>query len=186
MASDRLHITSPHSCTHLWHNVSLPEFRLIKDSRVWSLRGIVYLSHIIHNGKLKFYRYIQLRLSFHAQFPLDDLVLNYNPLLAAVKCPDPKKLISQFYTMLTLPQTTTSAYALKSRWEGEVGSMEDTEWSDALNTCKLVSPKLSDRLTQAFITHRAYLTHPSESLDTGEANLPIARCAVISFIVAMP
>lgn len=78
--------------------------------------------------------------------------------MAAIKCPDPKKLISQFYTMLTLLQATTSAYALKSRWEGEVGSIEDDEWSDALNTCKLVSPKLSDRLKQIFITHRAYLT----------------------------
>lgn len=105
-----------------------------------------------------FYRYIQLRHAFHAQFPLDDLNLNDNPLLAAVKCPDPKKLISQFYSMLTLPQATSSAYALKTRWEGELGPLEDSEWSDALDTCKLVSPKLSDRLTQIFITHRAYLT----------------------------
>lgn len=96
IASDRLHIMSPHSCTHLWHNTSLPEFNLIQDNRVWSLRGIVYLSQITHNGKLKsfdslkteiklpnrmFYRYIQLLHAFHAQFPLDDLVLNGNPLL---------------------------------------------------------------------------------------------------------
>lgn len=64
--------------------------------------------------------------------------------MEALKCPDPKKLISQFYIMLTLPQATTSAYALKSRWEGEVGTLADDEWSDALDTCKLVSPKLSD------------------------------------------
>lgn len=36
--------------------------------------------------------------------------------------------------------------------------MEDGEWSDALDTCKIVSPKLSDCLTQLYILHRFYLT----------------------------
>lgn len=39
-----------------------------------------------------------------------------------------------------------------------MGPMEDAEWSNALDTCKLVSPKLSDRLTQIFITPKTYLT----------------------------
>lgn len=78
--------------------------------------------------------------------------------MTAIKYPDPKKLMSQFHSMLTLPRATTSAYALKSKWEGEVGPVEDDEWGDALDACKLVSPKLSDRLTQTFIIHRAYLT----------------------------
>lgn len=59
--------------------------------------------------------------------------------------------------MLSLPQASTSAYALKNRWEGEVGSTEDEEWSEALDTCKLVSPKCSDRLTQIFTLHRSSL-----------------------------
>lgn len=105
-----------------------------------------------------FFRYIQLCHAFRTQFPLDDLTLANNSLREAIKCPDPKKLISQLYMMLTLPQANTSAYSLQSRWEGEVGSMEDEEWSDALDTCKLVSPKLSDRQTQIFIMHRYYLT----------------------------
>lgn len=67
-------------------------------------------------------------------------------------------MISHFYNMLSLPQASTSAYALKTRWEGDVGSTEDEEWSEALDTCKLVSPKLSDRFTQIFILHRSYLT----------------------------
>lgn len=29
--------------------------------------------------------------------------------------------------------------------------MENEEWSEALDTCKAVSPKLSDRLTQIYI-----------------------------------
>lgn len=78
--------------------------------------------------------------------------------MEAIKCPDPKNLISQFYSMLLLPQATTSAYALKTRWEGEMGPVADKEWSEALDTCKLVSPKLSELLTQVFIIHRSYLT----------------------------
>lgn len=32
------------------------------------------------------------------------------------------------------------------------------KWSEALDTCKAVSPKLSDILTQIYILHRSYLT----------------------------
>lgn len=60
--------------------------------------------------------------------------------------------------MLLLPSSSRLAYALKTRWEEDVGAMEDEEWSDALGTCKLVSPKLFDRLTQIDIIHRSYLT----------------------------
>lgn len=39
-----------------------------------------------------------------------------------------------------------------------MGIIEDEDWSEALDTCKIVSPKLSDRLTQLFIIHCFYLT----------------------------
>lgn len=45
-----------------------------------------------------------------------------------------------------------------SNLDREVGQIEDEEWTQALDTCKVVSPKLSDRLSQIFILHRAYLT----------------------------
>lgn len=32
-----------------------------------------------------------------------------------------------------------------------MGELEDEEWEDALASCKLVSPKLSDRRTQIYI-----------------------------------
>lgn len=71
---------------------------------------------------------------------------------------DPKKLISTFYNMLLMPSESRSAYALKTRWEENTGAIDDEKWSEALDNCKLVSPKLSDRLTQIYIIHRAYLT----------------------------
>lgn len=195
IASKKLHIESPNAYPPLWHNESLPEFGLIQDSGIWSSRGIIYLFHITNNGKLKtfetlkcefalpnqmFFRYIQLRHAFHAQYPADDLTLKDNPLMAAIKFPDPKKLISQFYAMLTIPRATVLAYALKSRWEGEIGTLEDDEWSDALDTCKLVSPKISDRLTQIFITHKAYLTplRVSRYKSSQSANCPMRTQAI--------
>lgn len=140
---------------------------------MWSSRGIFYLSHIVNDGTLKTidrlksefalpdqmqFRYLQLRHAFRAQFLANSIPVANNPLMEAIKCPDPKKLISQFYGMPLLPRATMTAHALKARWEDELGPMEDEEWSEALDTCKLVSPKLSDRLTQIFILHRQYLT----------------------------
>lgn len=60
--------------------------------------------------------------------------------------------------MLSTPVSAKLAYALKPRWEREVRTIEDEEWEEALETCRMVSPKLSDRLSQIYILHRAYLT----------------------------
>lgn len=77
--------------------------------------------------------------------------------MAVIKSTDPHKLISAFYNMLSTPVSTKIAYDLKPRWEREVGPIEDEEWGEALESCKAVSPKLSDRLSQLYILHRAYL-----------------------------
>lgn len=39
-----------------------------------------------------------------------------------------------------------------------MGELEDEEWEVVLASCKLLSPKLSDRLTQLYILHRSYMT----------------------------
>lgn len=134
---------------------------------LWSSRGVFYLSHLIHNGELKTFdilkteyelvkfRYLQIRRAFRAQFSSGNPQLDNNPLVEVIRSSHPKKLISIFYNMLVLPLSSTSVYALKSSWEGDMGT---TEWSEALDTCKLVSPKLSDHLTQIYIVHRSYLT----------------------------
>lgn len=50
------------------------------------------------------FRYLQLHHAFRAQFSSARVSLANNHLMEAIKCPDPKKLISQFYSMLSLPQ----------------------------------------------------------------------------------
>lgn len=57
-----------------------------------------------------------------------------------------------------MPSTTKLAYSIKQKWTDGVGEIEDEDWGKILETPKLVSPKLSDRLIQTYITHRAYLT----------------------------
>lgn len=68
---------------------------------------------------------------------------------------DHRKLISGFYNSLQRPSAVSIAYKLKIPWAEDMGGLEDDEWEDA---CKKVSTKLSDRLTQLYIMHRAYLT----------------------------
>lgn len=143
------------------------------DPELWRSRGINYLSHLISDGDLKvfdrlrdeyglpsqmFSRYLQLRHAFRTQFPTGPPLLEVNPFIAVICSLDPKKLISTFYNMLLMLSASRSAFALKTRWQEDIGVIEDEECSKALDHCKLVSPKLSDRLTQIYITDWAYLT----------------------------
>lgn len=154
---------------------------------MWSSRGIFYLSHITQNGELKtfdrlkseftipnqmFFRYLQIRHTFRTQFPAGNPSLDNNPLMEVIKSTDTKKRISHFYNMLSLPQASTSVYALKTRWEGDLGSTKDEEWSEVSDTCKLVSPKL---LTQTFTLHRSYLTPLSRYKQDHSINCPMCN-----------
>lgn len=103
-------------------------------------------------------RYLQLRHALQTQFKNSPPNLEQLDILAVIKGPDHQKLISIFYSHLLRPGAVTIAYKLKERWVGDVGEMEDEEWEEALDACKKVSHKLSDRLTQLFILHRTYLT----------------------------
>lgn len=68
----------------------------------------------------------------HSQFPQSPPQPNPIAVMAIVKSTDPQKLISTFYNMLITPSSTNLAYDIKSRWEKEVGSLEDGELSEAL------------------------------------------------------
>lgn len=103
-------------------------------------------------------RFLQLRHATHSQFLQSPPQPTPNPIIAVVKDTDPKKLISCFYNTLNAPVSAKVAYNLKPRWEGDVGPMENEEWEEAMESCKEVSPKLSDSLSQIYILHRAYLT----------------------------
>lgn len=102
-----------------------------------------------------FFRYLQIWNALQTQFLAAVPQLDPNPVMGAIKNLDPKKLNLVFYSMLLFPSSSRLAYQFKLRWERDVGTLEEEEWSD---TCKIVSPKPSHCLTQLYILHRSYLT----------------------------
>lgn len=89
---------------------------------------------------------------------------------------DSKKLISMFYNHLMLPTAIALAYQLKSRWTVDVGEVADEEWEEVLETCKSVSPKLSDCLPHLYILHWSYLTPTHLSKYQLDYNPACHRC----------
>ena len=173
LASAKLGIPEYTDYTPLWQNKVLRELSNDQGAELWAARGIYYLHHLLSEGNLKSYqtlkeeftlhdnmrfRFFQIRHAIQTQFSRTYPQPTPHPIVAIVKGKDPNKLISAFYAMLSTPVATKIAYAIKPRWEREVGILEDEEWEEALETCKAVSPRLSDRLTQIYITHRTYLT----------------------------
>lgn len=91
---------------------------------------------------------------------------------------DPKKLISLLYNHLLLPKATAHAYQLKTKWETDLGEIEDEQWGEILEISKKVSPKLSHQLTHLYIFHMSYIT-PSVYPDTNQTPTQPAPGVVI-------
>lgn len=103
IASTKLNMPATHEFIPLRHNTALPEFNSIPDCDVWSSMGIFYMSHIVNDGTLKsfdrlksefaltnqiYFRYLQLRHAYRAQFPTNSTPLANNPLMEAITCLD--------------------------------------------------------------------------------------------------
>lgn len=69
-----------------------------------------------------------------------------------------QKLISGLYYTIRIPRILSVIQKAKLGWERNVGYINDTDWDEILENVKMTSPKLSDRLTQLYIVHQAYLT----------------------------
>lgn len=82
----------------------------------------------------------------------------------AIKGTEPTKLISVFYGMLLLPSSTRLAYGIKPRWEADIGVIEDEEWREALDTCKVVSLNYQNALLN-YIYCTAHISPPSDLQD---------------------
>lgn len=151
----------------------MSELLHLPDEDLWTTRGILYLHQLTTNGTLKsfnmlkeeftlpnymMFRFLQVKHAVQTQFPISPPQPTPNVIMAIVKNTDPKKLTSPFYNILITPVATKLAYELKPHWKRAIGSIEDEEWEEAIESCKVVSPKLPDRLTQIYILHQAYLT----------------------------
>lgn len=125
----------------------------------------------------------RFRHALQSQFGISIPRLETVTLTDTVLGRDPKKLISFFYNHLLLPSAITHEYQLKTKWEKELGGLGDKEWAEVLESCKKVSPKLSDRLTHLYIIHRSYLTPSCLSRyrpDTSSA-CPVCSITVSTF-----
>lgn len=65
------------------------------------------------------------------------------PLLDSVYDNDLKKCTATFYNMLSTPLAPKTVYFSKTQSATDIQGLENTEWDEVLDTCKMVSPKLS-------------------------------------------
>lgn len=167
-----------HSHTPLWHNNHLHEMESIPDSTVWASHGIIYLHQVVSNARLKpfhtfkeeytlpnslTFKYLQLRHAIRTQLPSLEVVADSPPVLSVIMGEDPTKLRSNLYYALRKQRSTTIAQKAKIKWEQDKGQIEDEDWDEILGGIKTASPKPSDRLTQLYIIHKAYLTPMKKS-----------------------
>lgn len=162
-----------YSHTPLWLNSHMPELELIPDSTIWALHGIIFLHQILSSFGLKpfqtlkeeyklpnhlTFKYLQLRHAIRSQLPNMEIEMEPPLVLNIVIGEEPSELILNFYSTLRLKRTIAITQKAKIAWEQEVGPIDDADWYEILKGVETVSPKLSDRLTQLYIIHKAYLT----------------------------
>lgn len=156
----------------LWFNNHLLEFRNVPDPNIWAKHRIIYLHQVMTNERPKSFQtlkeeysipqhmvfiYLQLCHALRAQFRDNATTLEHPQVLDVIMGPEPQKLISNLYYTIRLPRITTVIQKAKIEWEKDVGDISNTDWDEILENVK-TSPKLSDRLTQLYIVHQAYMT----------------------------
>lgn len=104
------------------------------------------------------FKYLQLRHALRSQFRDNASTLDHPQVLDMIMGPEPQKLISNLYYTIRLPRIMTVIQRAKTDWEKDVGDISDTDWDEILENVKMTSPKLSDRLTQLYIIHQAYMS----------------------------
>lgn len=157
----------------------------VPEPQLWTAYGILYLSQVLTETGPKTFQtlkeefslpnhlllwYLQLRHTVRAQFANITVTLDTPPVLDILFGPDLTKLISNLYYTIRLYRVHKVSQTAKIAWEQDIGPIDNSDWDEILEGVKTASPKLSDRLTQLYIVHRAYLTplklakfHPTRS-----------------------
>ena len=182
-----------HSHTPLWNNSFMPELSTIPDPGVWASYGILFLSQVMSGTGHKsynrlreefslphqlHYRYLQLRHALRAQMGPDSVEVSSPQVLDVIFGKDSAKLTSNCYYVIRRRRTSKIMQVAKWKWERDLGPIEDTEWEEILEGVKTVSPKISDRLTQLYIVHQAYITPQRLAKFQTTRSTACPRCAV--------
>lgn len=78
------------------------------------------------------FRYLQLRHVLWSQFRNTTVTLDQPKTLVIVLGTEPKKLISNLYSIIRLKRVMTIIQKAKKGWEKDVGDISDSDWDEIL------------------------------------------------------
>lgn len=157
--------------TPLWGNPRLPHFRSILDPMIWARYGVKTLADITSASGLctfdvlkrdrgvpnhMFFRYLQLRHAYRAQFPFP-ITLETNRIEHMLSLEEDLKPLSVVYSDLA-GLDTSKVTQLFSRWQTHVPSLAGDDWEEGIQQYLSLMISARDRFTQLKFLHRAYYT----------------------------
>uniref|UniRef100_A0A803JPQ3 Reverse transcriptase domain-containing protein n=1 Tax=Xenopus tropicalis TaxID=8364 RepID=A0A803JPQ3_XENTR len=156
----------------LWANSLLPDLQELQDYTYWPRLGFKKLGDLTLGpqfptyqdlqdralGKqIQFYRYLQLRHAFHAQFHTLPPTITTVTLEDILLSPSPAKLLSRLYKeiMTTIKPPFDRAYRL---WTQDIPELAQDQWEEATENAYDFLIPIKDRLIQYKFLHQTYIT----------------------------
>lgn len=128
---------------------------------IWSGNHIrtfkdLQIRYFLHNTQ--FYRYLQLRHALQSHITDGSSLPEYSPPEAQTLTGNlGKGGISCIYRSL-VNNTPNALSRLRDKWEGWLGSLDDTDWGDELMTPRTITASARLSLVQIYYLHAVYLT----------------------------
>lgn len=161
--------------TSLWDTPWLPEMRRLTECDGWKNKGVKRVSQVLTDDNLlksfaqlrmefsvpnsMFYQYLQMR---HAYQTEDDVVRScvssFEPINLIQTRISAKGLISILYRYLLHAAHSKSLLLYRTRWEGDLGPIEDGVWDEILSMIPQISLSEQHRLSHIYLIHRVYRT----------------------------
>lgn len=159
------------SYTPIWNTPWLPELCKLEDFSSWQSQGVRRVSHLITGeGDLKqfsqlqseyalphsaFYKYLQLRHAFTKEdSDVKCCTKQFTPVDVISNTGTSRGLISLLYKFILGRRLSQSPIDLKTKWEGDIGPIEQGIWEDILQ----MIPKISVSEQHRFIARRNFCT----------------------------
>lgn len=146
----------------LWHNPQLREIAKVPDGACWAASGVKYAHQMFRDGVFRFFidlkteygvpntfffRYLQLRHAAMAQYGGGEVALSPSSMEKLVADVDHSKLISKYYFTL-LTSSSPRMERVAAQWKGDIPSLTEESWSEALDTRVPSMVSVRDKLLQ--------------------------------------
>uniref|UniRef100_A0A803KDS8 Reverse transcriptase domain-containing protein n=1 Tax=Xenopus tropicalis TaxID=8364 RepID=A0A803KDS8_XENTR len=156
----------------IWGNSYLPHLRNLQEFILWPTQNFKYLGDLLINStfptyehislrcqptKPQFYRYLQLRHAFNAQFATLSPEITSLDIEHILHKPEAPKLVSHIYSILlsTKPRPFETA---RTRWLTDIPQLTSEVWEEATDNCYNYLISTRDCLVQYKIMHQLYIT----------------------------